>query len=469
MALDWGQQRTGIATADSEGHVVTARGTFKRAKTAKRWELSTHDIEELRKLIARNEVSGLVLGLPLLREDKDTRSSKGAKKLAKALEEKFSMPVHLIDESFSSFEAQGADDEDAAAAAILLRRFFDERKGRGGFAKLLLMLVLLAGACLAYAYYRFSIQAHAPSKGTYTVDIPPGYSFPKIYPQVGLTGSLDRTLARVWMKLHGTSAKLRVGEFLVRGDMSYSQVLSHLLKGHPIYHSLTVKEGHHIWDVKLTFREKFPLMTDAEFKKLMGSTQALADLKIPQLSKVKSLEGFLFPETYAFQKYQGPQELVNSMLAQFRKRALPILKTHFWADTPEGLYRLLVLASMVEKESSDVEEQPVIASVFWNRLAKKMRLQSDPTTIYPLLPDFDGNLKRLHLEMMNPYNTYRIPELPLGPICNPGETALRAVVRPAESDFLYFVSKNDGTGTHAFSTDYETHSRYVREYQLKKK
>jgi UPF0755 protein len=153
------------------------------------------------------------------------------------------------------------------------------------------------------------------------------------------------------------------------------------------------------------------------------------------------------------------------MLKQFETRALPILKSHPWGQTPEGRFRLLTLASVVEKESGMSAEQPLIASVFWNRLNKRMRLQSDPTIIYGLMPNFDGNIHKNQILAPTPYNTYTVPELPAGPIANPGESALLAVVHPAQSDYLFFVAKGDGS--HIFAKDYRAHTNYVRQYQLK--
>ena len=178
-----------------------------------------------------------------------------------------------------------------------------------------------------------------------------------------------------------------------------------------------------------------------------------------------TLEGFLFPETYQYEKETSIESLIDSALSQFKERALPILKEHPWASTHEGLYKLVTLASIVEKESGHADEQPMIASVFWNRIEKKMRLQSDPTTIYALFPNFDGNLRRVHLNEKTDYNTYQIPSLPLGPIANPGLSAIQAVLNPESSDYLYFVSKGDGY--HIFSKDYETHRQRVVQYQIK--
>jgi len=130
------------------------------------------------------------------------------------------------------------------------------------------------------------------------------------------------------------------------------------------------------------------------------------------------------------------------------------------------MLEVVTLASIVEKETAAPEERSLIASVFRNRLKRGMRLETDPTVIYGI-PDFDGNLRRRDLEdTANPYNTYQIPGLPPGPIANPGADALRAVVNPAESEYLFFVSRNDGT--HVFSKTYAEHVRAVDQYQRKR-
>ncbi len=147
------------------------------------------------------------------------------------------------------------------------------------------------------------------------------------------------------------------------------------------------------------------------------------------------------------------------MVAQFEREWAKIRPAQ---QGPMTRHQLVTLASIVEKETGVAGERPLIARVFLNRLARSMRLQSDPTVIYGLA-DFSGNLTRNHLRQATPYNTYVIPALPPGPICSPGRAALEAVLRPAESNALYFVSKNDGT--HVFSTNLADHNRAVRAYQ----
>jgi UPF0755 protein len=177
-----------------------------------------------------------------------------------------------------------------------------------------------------------------------------------------------------------------------------------------------------------------------------------------------TLEGYLFPETYQLARGLEAEEVAAAFVGEFLAR---------WAELSplaqaqgRSMKEVVTLASIVEKETGADGERPLIASVFLNRLARGMRLESDPTTIYGI-PDFDGNLRRVHLEDEgNPYNTYRIRALPPGPIANPGVDALRAVLEPSESDYLYFVSRNDGT--HKFSRTYREHVEAVNRFQRRR-
>jgi UPF0755 protein len=175
---------------------------------------------------------------------------------------------------------------------------------------------------------------------------------------------------------------------------------------------------------------------------------------------VSNLEGYLFPETYTLVRNETDvRSVIRMMVDRFQQvwRALNVQERH-------GLNRhqLVTLASVVEKETGTAVERPLIARVFLNRLAQKMRLQSDPTVIYGI-PDFNGNLTRSDLQRATVYNTYVIPALPPGPICNPGRASLEAVLQPADSDALYFVSRNDGT--HIFSSNLADHNRAVQTFQ----
>jgi UPF0755 protein len=178
-----------------------------------------------------------------------------------------------------------------------------------------------------------------------------------------------------------------------------------------------------------------------------------------------TFEGYLFPDTYFFSKGVKPRKIIHTMLHRFQS-----VFTKEWKNRAEKLgfsiHQVVTLASIIEKETGAPFERPLISSVFHNRLKKGMRLESDPTVIYSI-DQFDGNITREHLNEPTPYNTYKIRGLPPGPIANPGKKALEAALFPADTPYLYFVSKRDRT--HKFSTNIMEHNRAVRKYQLLKR
>jgi UPF0755 protein len=177
-----------------------------------------------------------------------------------------------------------------------------------------------------------------------------------------------------------------------------------------------------------------------------------------------TLEGYLFPDTYRLPHGLAPREVAKVLVDRFLEVWHEIEPRA--RDQKLSMREVVTLASIVEKETAASDERPLIASVFRNRLKRGMRLETDPSVIYGI-PNFDGNLRRRDLEDAgNPYNTYIIPGLPPGPIANPGAGALRAVVNPAESDYLFFVSRNDGT--HVFSKTYREHVLAVDKYQRRR-
>ncbi|MDW3229705.1 MAG: endolytic transglycosylase MltG, partial [Acidobacteriota bacterium] len=184
-------------------------------------------------------------------------------------------------------------------------------------------------------------------------------------------------------------------------------------------------------------------------------------------SQADNLEGYLFPETYHFSRGIEAEEMVRAMVTQFRKV--------FGKEQQERAQKLnltvrevLTMASLIEKETSMIEEKPLVSAVFHNRLRLGMKLDCDPTIIYALKLEnrFDGNIRLKDKNLKSPYNTYLYPGLPPGPICNPGYEALEAALYPASVDYLYFVSRNDGS--HVFNRSYSEHLKAVSKYQLKK-
>ncbi len=261
-------------------------------------------------------------------------------------------------------------------------------------------------------------------------------------------------LAR-WQKL-----QLRAGEYELSADLPPLEILQRIASGQSKTYPVVLPEGIRIEEIatrladqKLVEPESFlALMRDPEF---VRSTGLEAD----------SLEGYLYPETYRIPRGLPEAEVARILVDQFLEVWKPLEeKAHGKGMT---MHEVVTLASIVEKETGAPAERPLIAGVFHNRLKRGMRLASDPTVIYGI-PNFDGNLRRRDLENGdNPYNTYKIPGLPPGPIANPGGDALRAVVEPAETEYLFFVSRNDGT--HKFSKSYAEHERAVDEFQRRRR
>jgi len=333
---------------------------------------------------------------------------------------------------------------------------------------------LLIGSFGAWKYYSFAhanLQQQNPNlESEILIDIAPGANFYQLEQQLQSNGiSVDRLSYRIWLRLIGSKAKLKYGEYLVKTDGSLLNMLTEVNNGKVLLHKLTIKEGENIYDISKSISLTHLSKHSESFDQVIRDPKLLKRMGVPLSSSgvEKTLEGFLFPETYTFQKYDSPRILVESMLREFERRALPWTQKHPWGATAEGRYRLVTLASIVEKESGVFDEQPVIASVFWNRLNKKMRLESDPTIIYGFLPDFDGNIRRHQIRHPHPYNTYTVRELPVGPIANPGEHAIKSVVEPASSEYLFFVSRGDGS--HVFTTNYKDHNKYVQEYQVRRR
>ena len=178
----------------------------------------------------------------------------------------------------------------------------------------------------------------------------------------------------------------------------------------------------------------------------------------------QTFEGYLFPDTYYFSQDVTPKQIITSMVNQFRMTFKDEweIRAHALGFT---MHEIITLASIIEKETGVASERPVIASVFHNRLRKKMRLASDPTVIYGIKV-FNGNITKKDLNRLTPYNTYMIRGLPPGPIANPGAESIKAALYPAKTNLLYFVAKFDKT--HQFSATLADHNRAVRKYQLKR-
>jgi len=316
----------------------------------------------------------------------------------------------------------------------------------------LLLLVLLG--CGAWLW----VYAHKPTSAAAetTVLIPRGAGVRQIEAILRDNGVIRHDVPfLILARVTGTAGRLRAGEYRIAARQTPLQTLRQLAEGKVIRHRVTIPEGKTIRQIteiltagKWINPARFIALThDPEFIKKLGFN-------------LDSLEGYLFPDTYTLTRDTVTEE---GLVAMMTKRFLEIWRT-IAPVLPEGLTRqqVIILASIVEKETGKPDERPLIAKVFLNRLERNMRLQADPTVIYGL-DDFDGDLTRGDLQMETPYNTYVIQGLPPGPVCNPGRDSIQAVLHPADVPYLYFVAKNDGT--HHFSRNLRDHNVAVRKYQ----
>jgi UPF0755 protein len=301
-----------------------------------------------------------------------------------------------------------------------------------------------------------------------------GENFVTLARQLKAAGIIRNERAFRWyVNFFGSRKGLKRGEFGLYQNMPIPEVIRALTQGKPIEYKVTIPEGFNLYQIADVLAEA-GLANREAFIEACKSPQLIAALPTvtPADRKPKSLEGYLYPDTYLVQKVETPLEIVQSMVHHFKEvnaslaprfqNSAVMREFHF---TP---HQVVVLASIVEKETGAAAERPVIASVFLNRLRKRMRLQTDPTIIYGLYlakGSWDGNIHKRDLLEPTPYNTYQIDGLPPGPISNPSKNAIEAVLNPADTDFLYFVSR--GNGTHVFSKDYSAHAKAVRETQLR--
>ncbi len=269
----------------------------------------------------------------------------------------------------------------------------------------------------------------------------------------------NKTAFKYLLKFTGGQKKIRAGEFRFKTNMRLLDALFVLYHGDPILHAVTVPEGYNA-------RQIAQLLGKAGVGNEEKFIRYVLNHETPKKYHLTSptLEGFLFPDTYWFSKIDNEEVIAGRMVQEFFKR----IDSNFREEAKKKgftLEELVTLASIVEKETGNPEERAVVASVFHNRLKKKMRLQSDPTIIYGI-ENFDGDIKFKDIRKEHPYNTYTIKALPPGPIASPGYAVLMATLRPAETKYLFFVGNN--SGKHLFSETYAQHNKYVDQYQRKR-
>ncbi len=307
------------------------------------------------------------------------------------------------------------------------------------------------------SFIKKPLKTEAPQK---TITVLPGQSLTTIAEHLEKEQIISSKLYfSIYAKLKKAGKKIQAGEYLLSASKTPEEVLDIFIKGKVKLYRLTIPEGLNIREIAVLV-EKENFCDQKIFIDLCYNLSLIKKLGV----QAASLEGYLFPDTYFFSKQNTCEDIITTMIKHFQSVFTEDRRQRS-KELGFSVHEILTLASIIEKETGDASERPLISSVFHNRLKKNMRLESDPTVIYGI-KDFDGNIKKIHLQTITPYNTYQITGLPPGPIANPGSLSLQAALHPAKSRYLYFVSKKDTT--HYFSETYEEHNKAVRQYQLNK-
>jgi UPF0755 protein len=327
---------------------------------------------------------------------------------------------------------------------------------------LVILIVVVAGAGGWWGYSKLIEPYRGYTEPEVFVDIPSGSGPSRIGERLAAAGVVrDAMTFRAALVVSGRARALKAGEYRFDSPMHALDVIDKIARGDVYTRLLTFREGLTIMDMAEVFEEK-GFGQAAEFRKAASNVSLIADLD----PAAKDLEGYLFPETYSLPRDTPATEVVAQMVKGFRNALTPDLI----ASAKAGDFtvrQLVTLAALVEKETGTPEERPIVAAVYRNRVRIRMPMQADPTVIYALQKagKYNGNLTREHLrEFDSPYNTYMYPGLPPGPIASPGKASLEAAAKPADVDYLYFVSKNDGS--HVFAATLAEHNRNVQTWQV---
>lgn len=321
-------------------------------------------------------------------------------------------------------------------------------------------LALFAVAVVVYGLV-YALAPHSGENTSKTVTLKRGLTFRQI----------AQTLEREEI-IHGVNRfillgrfvnaepKIKAGEYDFEFPTSHWTVLKKITEGRVKTYTVTIPEGYTLFQIG-DLLERHGIVSKEAFLRQASSPATLSNYQI----EGPNLEGYLFPDTYTWSKDMDPEAVIRFFIDRFRQAYTPEM-TNRASEMGLSQREAITIASIVEKETPDARERPLVSAVIHNRLKKGIPLQSDPTVIYGI-PDFNGNLTREDLRRYTAYNTYVIRGLPPGPISNPGISSIKAALSPAPVDYLYFVSKNDGT--HHFSSTLEEHNAAVDRYQRRRR
>jgi len=314
--------------------------------------------------------------------------------------------------------------------------------------KPLLLAILAAAGWLAWALW---LPLSPP--GQKFVLLRPGFSTRHIANELKAAGIIRSADAFILWHYARDQRSLKAGEYLFDKAADAHTIHDRLARGDIYVHTVVIPEGYNMFDIAQAIQDA-GLGKREDFLKVTASPELIADLA----PGAKSLEGYLFPNTYEFTRTQSLPEMAAAMVREFRQVARAI-------DLTTEVQKTVTMASIIEKETAAPDERPRVASVYYNRLTKKIALQADPSVIYGelLKGTYTGALHHEDMLADSTYNTYRHPGLPPGPIGNPGKTSLLAAMHPATTDYFYFVA--DGSGHHRFAHDLDEHNRNVAAYR----
>jgi UPF0755 protein len=316
-------------------------------------------------------------------------------------------------------------------------------------SKLILLVILIVAGFLAYG-----LLLPAGPHSQQLVQLKPGSSARRIAADLHRAGIIRSEYAfLLWHYAHGDKL-LKAGEYSFDHPASAMEVHDRIARGDIYFHTLVVPEGFNMFDIAAAI-EAAGLGKRDDFLEVARTQTALIRDLDPQ---APSLEGYLFPDTYHFTRTQSLHDMAAAMVHRFRQASHDL-------GLSGDVHSIVTMASIVEKETAVPEERPIVASVFNNRLARGMVLATDPSVIYAALLNnrYRGTIYQSDLQFKSPYNTYKVAGLPPGPICNPGKASLLAAMHPGTTNYLYFVSDNQGH--HRFARTEQEHASNVALYR----
>jgi UPF0755 protein len=321
---------------------------------------------------------------------------------------------------------------------------------------------ILAGGGAWFMHGRLSTPYRAFSGDEVFVEMPVGTSVSGMAQRLADAGVVsDPMTFRIAARLSGADRQLQAGEYRFSEPMSAFQVVTKIAEGDVFTRPITFPEGLTIKEMAVVF-EKGRLGSASAFEKAATATTLAAGFD----SGARSLEGYLFPSTYALGRQAGADATVRAMVEAFDRAFDPELRAEA-AARGMSVREVVTLASLIEKETAQAAERPIVSAVYHNRLKQRIPLQCDPTVVYALMRagKWTGNIRKQDLQIKSPFNTYVYPGLPPGPIASPGRASIDAAIHPADVPYLYFVSRNDGT--HVFAETLAEHNRNVEKWQVK--